>query len=467
MRRLIPLGLLLAIIAVYANALHGPFIWDDNASIVWDPYIRSLWPCTELLTTSHMGIVGGRPLVAISLALNYAAGGLDPTGYHLFNIAVHVLCALLLYGLVRRTLLLPRWQGLYDSSGPWLAGAAALIWALHPINTEAIDYVTQRSESMMSMFLLLMLYAIVRLAQSTHSTRWVLLAIAASAAGMACKQTMVVAPVVAMLYEFVFLPRRLLGRRTLYAGLMATWLLLLLTLHAQNMDSMNPSDDRVISPLIYLETQTAIIVHYLRLCIWPRGLTVDYRDWQPVSGLRQVIRQTSLLFILLTASVLCCLRRAWPGFLGALFFLILAPSSSVVPLIREMVAERRMYLPSAAVIILLLAAAWQLLQGLPKRSARTTAIFGVVILAIIFAATTAARNRDYQSAIRFWSDAIQKRPHSPMGHYYLSWAYADVGDWKNARVQAELARANNAPPGWLPALFNFISQQRQTIEPPH
>ena len=138
--------------------------------------------------------VAGRPLVNLTFAINYAAGGLDPRGYRLTNLAIHLLAALTLFGLVRRTLRLPSLAPRFGEQATNLAWVAALIWMLHPLQTETIDYVTQRTESMMGLFYLLTLYCSVR-ALEGRPGRWHVAAIVACAAGMACKESMVTAPV--------------------------------------------------------------------------------------------------------------------------------------------------------------------------------------------------------------------------------------------------------------------------------
>lgn len=129
--------LLVAVAAVaFANSLAGQFVFDDDEAIVGNPYIRALWPLNSALSAPSQSAVSGRPLVSLSLALNYALGGLDPTGYHLWNIAVHLGVAFLLYGVLRRTF----WSAdfgadrLRSSSG--LAIACALLWLVHPLNSE-------------------------------------------------------------------------------------------------------------------------------------------------------------------------------------------------------------------------------------------------------------------------------------------------------------------------------------------
>src|ERR1700722_20064572 len=101
---LIPWGLAVAILVTYANALHGPFIFDDIQAISSNEHIRSLLPPADSMSAPPQSAISGRPLVCLSLAINYAIGGYDPVGYHVFNLATHIASALLLYGLIRRTI---------------------------------------------------------------------------------------------------------------------------------------------------------------------------------------------------------------------------------------------------------------------------------------------------------------------------------------------------------------------------
>ena len=130
----------LAVAVTYANSLRGPFVIDDQAAIVQNEQIRRLSRLGDVLLPESESPVAGRPLVSLSFALNYAAGGLDVRGYHAVNIALHLACALLAFGLIRRTLELPRLRRHFDgSSSINLAFAAALLWAVHPLNSEVVE----------------------------------------------------------------------------------------------------------------------------------------------------------------------------------------------------------------------------------------------------------------------------------------------------------------------------------------
>src|SRR5262245_18788816 len=138
-------------IVAYANSLSGPFIFDDDASIVANTQIRSLAPSVALRPYRELP-TAGRPIVNASFAVNYAIGGLQPAGYHAGNIAIHVLCALALFGIIRRTLDLRGIPASLQRRSLDVALAAALLWVVHPLNSEAVDYLTQRTESLMGLF---------------------------------------------------------------------------------------------------------------------------------------------------------------------------------------------------------------------------------------------------------------------------------------------------------------------------
>ena len=175
-RRALPLIVVAAAVLVYANSLDGAFILDDDQNIEDNRRIRSLDNLNEILAV-------GRPLVELSLALNYAYGELDPAGYHVFNILIHILVGLTLYGVVRRTLLLPRLRERFGTSSHWLALAIGLLWTVHPLTTQAVTYVIQRGESMGSLLYLLTLYCVIRGSQAKRPRRGYWYATAVISAG--------------------------------------------------------------------------------------------------------------------------------------------------------------------------------------------------------------------------------------------------------------------------------------------
>ena len=196
-------------VAAYWHSLDGEFMFDDRVWIVENPSIKHLWPLGDVLLPADAAHVGGRPIVSLSLAVNYALGGLDVRGYHAVNLAIHICAALVLFGVVRRTLVLPRLIARFGEAATPLAAIVALIWAVHPIQTEAVSYVIQRAESLVGLFYLLTLYCFIRGA-TARATKplWYLACFVACLLGMATKEVMVTAPIVLLLYDRTFLSDR-------------------------------------------------------------------------------------------------------------------------------------------------------------------------------------------------------------------------------------------------------------------
>jgi hypothetical protein len=148
--------------ATYANSLSGPFIYDDEEAIEENTHLRPPWSVSRVLGAPPQSPLAGRPVVGASFALNYAAGELDVRGYHTLNIAIHILVALVLFGIVRRTLLTPAMRSRFERAATGIAFACALLWLVHPLQTEVVNYTTQRTESLMGLFYFLTLYCAIR-----------------------------------------------------------------------------------------------------------------------------------------------------------------------------------------------------------------------------------------------------------------------------------------------------------------
>lgn len=453
--RLLAGVLVIAGILAYWNSLSGPFIYDDHLSIVENEQIRTLWSSSVLMPERELP-VAGRPLVNISFALNYALGGLNVRGYHIGNLVVHLLCGLLVFAVVRRTLLIVGSGRLQPAAGPpqgghylgeksiALAFAAALIWILHPLNTEVVDYLTQRTESMMALFYLLTLYATARAVASPRPGRWHAVAIAACALGVACKESVVTAPVMVALYERVFvfdsLKAASRARWRFYLGLAATWLVLAaLMWSGPRIHSAGFSTDTDV--WTYLLNQTVMITEYLRRTIWPRSLVANY-GWPRPTTLNQVLPYALWIVFLLAVTGTALVRRPALGFLGAWFFITLAPTSSIVPIGTEVGAERRMYLPLIALVVLgvvAVAAIWDVVKRkcfpeAPARHARALAFAGPAILtvvAIALAAGTIARNREYSSSFTLARTVLERYP-TGMAHHLMGVELIAAGDHEEA-----------------------------------
>ncbi len=435
--------LVLVIAGLYAfhNSLNGPFIFDDRFAIPANPTIRHLWPIWDALSPPGQGCaVAGRPVVNLSLASNYALGGLDVRGYHAVNLALHILTGLTLLGIVRRTLSGPRLASAYGKDATWLATAMAVLWLVHPLQTESVTYIVQRTELMMGLFFLLTLYSVIRGAASPNSGRWYAAAVVCCVLGMGSKEVMVVAPVLVLLYDRCFLAgsfrEALRLRRGLYAGLAAGWLVLgaLASTHPRSRSLIRAGLQPVTS-LDYAKTQFGVIVHYLRLGFWPHPLVVDYDDWPIARTPADFLPWAAVLAALAAAAAVASRRRPWIGFLAAWFFVILAPTSTIVPIVTEVAAERRMYLPLAAIVVLVVVGLHAGFRRLTPGNERMLTMVIVIALTVALATATVRRNADYASPLAVWSDVVAKRPDNARARLNLGDYFYRHGQLKEAKEQ--------------------------------
>ena len=462
LRSFIPLLIIAAGIGAYHNSLHGPFIFDD-CSFAENPAIRHLWPLWQVLMGPHQAgmTVQGRPVISLSFAINYAINGLRVWGYHAVNLAIHIAAGLVLFGIARRTLLQPPLRQRFGMAARPLALLIAVIWVVHPLQTESVTYMVQRAESMMGLFYLLTLYCVIRGAESDSPKLWYVLSVASCLLGMASKEVMVSAPLIVLLYDRTFLGgsfaeawRR---RWRLYLALAATWVLLAYFVFTAGNRGGTVGIGTGAAWQAYALTQLRAIPRYLRLSFWPHPLVFDYGTGL-VSGLTEVL-SGALIVIAMLIGVLVALRR-WPsvGFLGVWFFAILAPTSSVVPVASQTIAEHRMYVPLAAVIALVVVAAFAL--GKRVLRDRQGVVLGCVAsatVATLFTFLTIQRNRDYRSSLTIWQDTVAKGPNNARAHNNLGLPLAQLGRLQEAmghyeqalRLKPDYAEAQNNVGGIL------------------
>ncbi|MBL9203180.1 MAG: tetratricopeptide repeat protein [Opitutaceae bacterium] len=389
----------------YVNSLQAPFVLDDLTTIAANPTIRSLSPLRDVLFPPGEIYSAGRPVLNLSFALNYAIGGHVVGGYHVINLVIHLAAALVLFGVVRRTLELPRGAEFFRAYAAPLAFAVAALWAVHPLLTSAVTYVSQRAESLMGLFYLITLYAFVRGAERV-SALWMGTGVAACALGMATKEVMVSAPMVVLLFDRVFVAaswREVWERRRLWhLAHAATWVLLFALIAGARLGQRGVGFDHGLTWFRYLCLESHAITLYLLRCIWPVDLVFDYGANLPLPGVPALVGQFTLLGALFAISVRALWRGTAAGFLGAAFFILLAPTSSVVPLAGQPIAESRMYLPLATVVA-------ALIGGATRRAPRLTAAIVPAALALLAMLTT-QRNGLLSDANALWADTVAKRP---------------------------------------------------------
>jgi len=446
--------LVAAAVAVYLNTLSNPFLLDDQATVAQNLLVHR-GDIAGIFTTPSwfaQGLLeqGYRPLVSLTFALNYALGGLQPYGYHVANALLHAAVCVMVYLLA-----------LELGAGAAAALGAGLLYAVHPLNTEAVASVTGRAEEMAALFVLLGLWL------DLHSYRWLGWRRAAAATGVVLalalgllsKENAVTLVAAVAATDWLVRcrgsvrrwARGLWGARgALYAGLLlVVGLYVVWRLHVQHgvMPSMNAAMNPLRAEPLWVRWVNAIVIagRYLWLWVVPVKLSADY-----MLGALPVIRTVWAWRVWAGAAALAgCVGLGvwgWRRGLVALTWGVVVSActysvvSNVAVVIQAMMAERWMYLPSVGLCVAA-AVVWAevLLRGGVKRRAAGMAMASVVLM--LYGARTVARNRDWHDSLRLWAATARAVPGSYKAQQGLGKGYLEAGDYAQAAQALERAVA--------------------------
>ncbi|MDM8545286.1 tetratricopeptide repeat protein [Candidatus Venteria ishoeyi] len=418
----------IAIVAVYFHTLDVPFYMDDFSSIRENPVIYLGQGLETIWHYAPPRVVG-----YLSFALNYQVHQFGLTGYHLVNIFIHLLVSLAIYGFLHRLLRTPRLQ---DKLPPLaLIGIpvfAALLFALHPLHTQAVTYIVQRLAAMAALFYILTMLAFVqaRLANSiTQRSLWIGFCLLFAALAFFTKQNTATLPFALLLIEGIFfretLKRFLIEIALVLLALLSLWLILAYGFEYRpfSLEAMQAMSRETtsISRMEYLATQTTVIWHYVKLFFIPVGLHIDY-DLIALTGFANAKVVAALLGHVAMIGMALWLMRKMPLLAFAILFYYLAHSveSSLIP-IRDVVFEHRTYLPDLGLSLLVAIVLLLWLPRLLDRQAIT--ILGLVLL-VLFAMQTWQRNETWRNPVALWHDNVKHAPNkargwSILGKHYL------------------------------------------------
>ncbi len=443
-----------AIASVYGHVFDVPFYLDDHLSIERNEAIRSL-DFDSLYRYSPKRVVG-----YLSFALDYQLHGLEPAGYHLFNVIVHVLSAWMAWGLAGMILMTPAMKERLPSSvARGFPLVVALIFALHPLQTQAITYITQRLASLAAFWYLAALacYFKARLSlEWPRRTIWFAGCGLAAVLAFHTKENTVTLPLAVLLVEWAFFAR---GRYRLWlsvvlltavgAGLVLLWALTHVdTPFFRYLDGAT-RETRWFDRGDYLAAQMKALWWYVRLFFWPFGLRLDYAAHRPPSWSDPEVLLGAGGHVLVILTVIGFLRRyPLPAFGVLFYYLAHAVESSVIP-IRDLLFEHRTYLPNFG---LALTAAWGLSIWRPVRRIQSGwwrhAVTGCLIVALGF--LTWQRNQLWRDPVAFWQANVRLEPESYRPWMELGNAYFDTGQIEEARrVARELVMVLERN-GWQP-----------------
>ena len=365
--------------------------------------------------------------------MNYALHGTDVRGYHVLNLVIHLLAGLTLFGIVHRTLPRPVFSRRVRVAALPLAFSTAVIWVVHPLQTESVTYISQRAESTMGLFYLLTLYCAIRGADSDQRSVWCVLSVVCCLLGDATKEVIVSAPLIVFLYDRTFLfgsfREAWQQRWRLYSALAATWILLGYLVISTGNRGGSAGLGTHIQWRAYALTQLWAVPHYLRLSFWPDPLVFDY-GMNLRNNIAQILPGALIVAGMLLGTAI--MLRRWPmsAFLGAWFLLILAPTSSVLPVATQTVAEHRMYLPLAAVIAMVVVGGYASAPRLMSHRQQPIIVSIVSVgLIVLLTTVTIRRNQDYMSELRIWQDTVSKCPDNPRAYYNLGVGFSRKGQF--------------------------------------
>jgi Tfp pilus assembly protein PilF len=465
-------------VLAYSNTFDSPFILDDKATIVNSDLVRG-----QEVFHGTEAVKGRRYLGFLTFALNYYVHELDVTGYHVVNLAIHIINACLVYLLVLLTLRTPRLRnsaGNTTQSVSLLPLGAALLFVSHPIQSQAVTYIVQRFASLATLFYLLCLVLYIRSRLSENSAvRYMLYALSLLSAvcAMKTKEISITLPVIIVLYELLFF-QGATGKRILrLVPFLLTMLIIPLSLIGIDKPIGEVIGDvsevtRVqtsISRWEYLMTQFRVLVTYIRLVFVPVGQNLDY-DYPVYRTFFDTNVVFSFLFLAsLFGAALTLLYRSsrsnvtdHPSSVTAYrlisfgifwFFITLSVESSLIP-IADVIFEHRMYLPAVGVYVGTSTVIMIILEKYrDKRWMRRSIMASFIVVIIVLTGTTYARNRVWKSEMTLWEDVVAKSPQKARGYNNVAEAY--IHNRKYNEAHRSLSKALEIRPLYPEALNNM------------
>jgi tetratricopeptide (TPR) repeat protein len=430
-----PLGCLVAlgvVLQAYQPSLSAPFLFDD----VYLPFNKPDFP-----SALRLWVGGVRPLLMFTYWVNYQLSGVETPSYHLVNVVLHAVNAGLVFLFLRKIL---ESAGVVREKILPLAGFGGAIFLLHPVQTESVAYIASRSESLSALFFLAA--AVVYLWRRQTEISWgrsaaVLLLFLAA---LASKEHTLVLPAVLLLTDYYwnpgfswqgarrnwrfYVPVAVLGA----AGLVSVWRVL----GGATTAGFGLKD---LSWYQYLFTQCRACFVYLRLFVFPVGQTVDY-DFPVSRSLTDHGAVFGLAAIAVTLGAAVYFRRRYPlaSYGWLLFGLLMAPTSSLVPL-RDPIVEHRLYLPIVGLLLVVLEVLRRLRMAFPALASTLAAV------AVLAGILTYQRNLVWADPMALWQDTVEKSPRKPRAHFQLAYAYYQQGQCGKA-VSEYQAVAQLSPP---------------------
>ncbi|MBN1397659.1 MAG: tetratricopeptide repeat protein [Bacteroidetes bacterium] len=449
----------LAVFAVYSATLNYPFQFDDESSIVYNNDITTLTSFNNI----HYWLSAYRPLAAFSFALNFYFGGLDVSGYHIVNLFIHIISGFFVYFLIRLLLNLNNYRNhKTDRYNNWIALFSALIFVIHPIQTQAITYIVQRMASMAAMFYIVSvyLYAAGRIehVQNSNISRAVLFYLSALICGLLgvmTKQSAATFPFAFLLFEICFVRDREnnIFKKYIIASSAVLIVINALFLYYNRQPLSYALHGADISSMDYLINQFVVIIKYLRMVLLPINQCADYGsisdgyDLVKTFWMFDVIGSLLLLILLFASAVFLFKKNKAVSFGIFWFFLALSVESSIIP-IADPMFEHRMYLPMAGISLTIVAGIFMLMN----KSKAVYVFLALSILILFWGILCYSRNEVWKDKLTLWTDVVNKAPNNARAWYNMGILIKDLRRYDEALIYFD--NAIELKPDYSDALLN-------------
>ena len=415
---------IIAAILVYSTALGGPFVFDDQNSIYLDPRANAI------PLAGWFGVTRG--LTNLSYWVNYSLGGTAPAGYHWVNLLLHLGSSMLVTFIVRRLLSV---SGTVGALRDILAAFCGLVFLLHPLQTEAVSYVSGRSE-VLAVFLLWAAFGHFLYRKETGAS-WYDGVVILALFGMAClsKEYSIVFPAVPLLADYYWNPG------FTFAGIRGNWrvygsialaaaggtLVIVKVLTQANTVGFGLKDLNVAD---YFLTQCRVVWVYVLKFLIPFGQTVDY-DFGVTHSLGDPLSILGLIALVACTVAAVVYRKDYPlaSYGWIVFLILLAPTSSFLP-IRDVIAERRVYLPSLGLLLIAV-------EFLRRVNITRLGQAGLILVLMVFGFLTSERNTVWASSENLWRDAVAKAPNKSRPHFQLGRILYEQGSFDASAAEYE------------------------------
>lgn len=428
------LGLLVGV--AYFGTINTPFIMDDIWAIQDNPNLGD----TSAIFVRPLGFM--RPLM---IFISYSLGGYDPSFFHIFNVLFHFGTSLLVFFTVKELI------------GKQYAWAASILFAVHPILSEAVIWISALPTTQYSFFLMASLFLYIK-NEKTKKIYWYYLSLLFCMLSVLSAEQAVMLPLILVLLEVSFFSFRVHWRRVvphfLIAGSIAGFSLLNIGARVNSFQTNFYTQREFYNPLVHIPYS---ITSYIQLILFPKDLTIYHAD-AAISWTMLIVRWVG--FLIFMTSMVIAYRKSKPVFFGLGFFL-LALMPTLIPMnIVWMVAERYVYLATAGIII---AVSYLFVSVAARRKNKAFVYAPIAIIALLLMLRTMVRGSDWQTHDDFWIATVKSSPASPnahnnMGHIYSTWG-------EHASAVAEYQMAVLLKPNYGDAYHNMALSYERLKQP--